>query len=261
MVYPNRPRWMRMATILAGPAANYLTAFVLTLFVLLAFGMPSKTQKILEPVAGRPAAVAGMKAGDVLVDANGQAVDADHPITDVIQSSQGKPVAIKVLRDGKPFVFQVDGGQQVGRLPGRDPDRADRCTDADRRRPERSKRRSSIRTMPRSGSSKGLYGMVRGKVHADLSGPIGITKQIAKAASRGPVDFLGILILLSVYLGLFNLLPVPALDGGRAMFLAIESVMRKRVNPRIEAAVHTAGFVLLFGLLLIVSVKDIFGKG
>src|SRR3954467_987142 len=63
MVYPNRPRWMRMATILAGPAANYLTAFVLTLFVLLAFGMPSKTQKILEPVAGRPAAVAGMQAG------------------------------------------------------------------------------------------------------------------------------------------------------------------------------------------------------
>ena len=79
MVYPNRPRWMRMATILAGPAANYLTAFVLTLFVLLAFGMPSKTQKILEPVAGRPAAVAGMKAGDVLVDANGRTVDADHP--------------------------------------------------------------------------------------------------------------------------------------------------------------------------------------
>jgi len=98
-------------------------------------------------------------------------------------------------------------------------------------------------------------------VHADLSGPIGITKQIAKAASRGPVDFLGILILLSVYLGLFNLLPVPALDGGRAVFLAIESVMRKRVNPRIEAAVHTAGFVLLLGVLAIVSFKDIFGKG
>ena len=67
--------------------------------------------------------------------------------------------------------------------------------------------------------------------------------------------------MLSVYLGLFNLLPVPALDGGRAMFLAIEAVMRKRVNPRIEAAVHTAGFVLLLGVLLIVSVKDIFGKG
>jgi regulator of sigma E protease len=107
----------------------------------------------------------------------------------------------------------------------------------------------------------GLYDMVRGKVHADLSGPIGITKQIAKAADRGAVDFLGMLILLSVYLGLFNLLPLPALDGGRALFLGIESVTRKRVNPRIEAAVHTAGFVLLLGVLVIVSVKDIIGKG
>jgi regulator of sigma E protease len=260
MVYPNRPRWMRMATILAGPAANYLTAFVLTLFVLLAFGMPSKTQKILEPVAGRPAAVAGMKAGDVLVDANGQTVDADHPITEVIQSSQGKPVAIKVLRDGKPFVFQVAAenkagvyqvGIQIGPIDERTPIGV----------PGALKEAVVYPYYASVGILEGLYGMVRGKVHADLSGPIGITKQIAKAASRGPVDFLGILILLSVYLGLFNLLPVPALDGGRAVFLAIESVMRKKVNPRIEAAVHTAGFVLLLGVLVIVSFKDIFGKG
>jgi regulator of sigma E protease len=107
----------------------------------------------------------------------------------------------------------------------------------------------------------GLYDMIRGRVHADLSGPIGITKQIAKAAEQGIVNFLAMLILLSVYLGLFNLLPLPALDGGRALFLAIESVTRRRVNPRIEAAVHTAGFVLLLGVLIVVSVKDILGKG
>ena len=73
--------------------------------------------------------------------------------------------------------------------------------------------------------------MIRGKVQADLSGPIGITKQIAKAADRGAVDFLGMIMMLSVYLGLFNLLPLPALDGGRALFLGIESVTRKRVEP------------------------------
>src|SRR6516164_5791980 len=66
-VYPNRPRWMRLLTILAGPAANYATAFVLMLIVLLTFGMPSKTQKIIEPVPGKPAAAAGLQAGDVLV--------------------------------------------------------------------------------------------------------------------------------------------------------------------------------------------------
>src|SRR3954471_18551692 len=101
-VYPNRPRWMRLLTILAGPAANYFTAFVLMLTVLLTFGMPSKTQKIIEPVPGRPAATAGLQAGDVLVEANGRAVSADSPISEVIRAGQGAPVSIKVLRNGQP---------------------------------------------------------------------------------------------------------------------------------------------------------------
>ena len=96
LVYPNRPRWMRLLTIIAGPAANYLTAVVLMLFVLLAFGMPSKTQKIIEPVKGKPAEIAGLKANDVLVAANGQAVSADAPISDVIRGAAGAPVKIEI---------------------------------------------------------------------------------------------------------------------------------------------------------------------
>lgn len=259
-VYPNRPRWMRLLTILAGPGANYVTAFVLMLVVLLGYGMPSKTQKIVEPVAGRPAAAAGLKAGDVLVAANGQSVNVEHPISDVIQAAQGAPVNIRVMRDGKPMDFSVvpdkkSGVYQVGIQIG----------PIDERTPvpigTAFKEAIIYPYYTSVGILGGLYDMVRGKVHADLSGPIGITKQIAKAADRGVVDYLGMLILLSVYLGLFNLLPLPALDGGRALFLGIESVTRRRVNPRIEAAVHTAGFVLLLGVLVIVSVKDIIGKG
>jgi regulator of sigma E protease len=63
--------------------------------------------------------------------------------------------------------------------------------------------------------------------------------------------------MLSVYLGLFNLLPLPALDGGRAVFIGLESITRRKFDPRIEQAVHTAGFVLLMGVLLVVSWKDI----
>src|SRR5882672_8961469 len=101
-VYPNRPRWMRLLTILAGPAANYVTAFVLMLMVLLTFGMPSKTQKIVEPVPGKPAAMAGLMTGDVLVEANGHPVSADNPISEIIRAGAGAPVAIKVLRGGQP---------------------------------------------------------------------------------------------------------------------------------------------------------------
>jgi regulator of sigma E protease len=259
-VYPNRPRWMRLFTIVAGPAANYLTAFVLMLVVLLGYGMASKTQKIIEPVAGRPAATAGLKANDVLVEANGQAVNADHPISEVIQAAQGAPVSIKVLRDAKPMTFVVApdkkaGVYQVGIQIGAVDERTPVPVGTAFKEALLNPYYLSV------GILGGLYDMIRGRVHADLSGPIGITKQIAKAADRGVVDYLSMLILLSVYLGLFNLLPLPALDGGRALFLGIESVMRKRVNPRIEAAVHTAGFVLLLGVLVIVSFKDIFGKG
>ena len=70
--------------------------------------------------------------------------------------------------------------------------------------------------------------------------------------------------MLSVYLGLFNLLPLPALDGGRALFLSIEAVIRRQINPRIEATVHTVGLVFLVGVLLFVSFKDVthmFGRG
>jgi regulator of sigma E protease len=260
-VYPNRPRWMRLLTILAGPAANYVTAFVLMLVVLLTFGMPSKTQKIIEPVAGKPAAVAGLQANDVLVEANGHAVSADSPISEVIRAGQGAPVAIKVLRNGQPRTFtvtperQASGAYQVGIQIGPVDERTSVPAGTAIKEAFVYPYYTSV------GILGGLYDMIRGRVHADLSGPIGITKQIAKAADRGAVDFLGMIILLSVYLGLFNLLPLPALDGGRALFLAIESITRRRVNPRIEAAVHTAGFVLLLGVLIIVSVKDIFGKG
>jgi len=264
-VYPNRPRWMRLLTILAGPAANYATAVVMMFVVLLTLGMPSKTQKIVEqPAAGKPAAAAGLAAGDVLVAANGHAVSADAPIGDIIRAGQGAPVTVQVLRKGQPKTFvvtperQSSGVYQIGIQIGPGDERTAVAL------PAAVKKAIVYPYYTSIGILGGLYDMISGRVHADLSGPIGITQQIAKAADRGAADFLDIIMMLSVYLGLFNLLPLPALDGGRALFLALESVLRRRVNPRIEATVHTVGFVLLLGVLLIVSVKDfrhLFGKG
>jgi len=222
----------------------------------MAYGTTPKTQQIDDAAANRPAAVAGLKAGDVLVEANGQKVDADHLISEVIKASQGAPVTIKVLRDGQPMVFNVKpdlnkGVYMVGIQIGPHGERT--------RAPIGVAAKEAI-VYPYYASGEileGLYNMIRGKVSAELSGPVGITQQIAKAASKGMVYFLSMLAMLSVYLGLFNLLPLPALDGGRAVFLGLESITRKRVDPRIEAAVHTAGFVLLMGVLLVVSWKDI----
>jgi len=256
MVYPNRPRWMRLLTVVAGPAANYLTAIVMVFVVLMAYGTTPKTQQIDDAVTNRPAAAAGLKAGDVLVEANGQKVDADHLISEVIKASQGAPVNIKVLRSGQPMEFSVKpdlnkGVYQVGIQIGPHGDRTPASIGLAAKEAVVYPYYASVDIL------EGLYNMIRGKVSAELSGPVGITQQIAKAASKGMVYFLSMLAMLSVYLGLFNLLPLPALDGGRAVFLGLESILRKRVDPRIEAAVHTAGFVLLMGVLLVVSWKDI----
>jgi len=260
MVYPNRPRWMRLLTVLAGPAANYLTAMGLVFAIFAGYGIAPKAQQIEEPAPNRPAAVAGLKAGDVLVEANGQMVDVEHPISEVINAGQGAPVTIKVLRDGQPMTFSVKpdkpaGAYQVGIKIGPHGPRSPASVGMAAKEALVYPYYASVEIL------QGLYNMIRGKVQADLSGPVGITKQIAKAASQGMLNFVSMLAMLSVYLGLFNLLPLPALDGGRAVFLGVESVMRRKVDPRIEAAVHTAGFVLLFGVLLVVTFKDIFGKG
>jgi regulator of sigma E protease len=260
-VYPNRPTWMRLATIVAGPAANYLTAVVIALVVILGYGMRSKQMRIIEPLAGKPAAVAGLAADDVLVEANGHPVSFEAPISDVIRAGQGAPVTIKVLRKGQPMTFTVtpekvaSGAYQIGVQLGGTNDREKASVAM------AVKEATVYPYYATIGILGSLYDMIRGRISAELSGPIGIVNQMSKASKRGAADFLELIASLSVYLGLFNLLPFPALDGGRAVFLAVESITRRRVNPRLEATVHTVGLVFLLGVLVLVTFKDIFRRG
>lgn len=264
-VYPNRPIWMRMFTIVAGPLANFITAVVVMLFVFTMLGvpLPSKNERVVDVVAGSAAAEAGLKPGDVIAEANGQAVTPQHTIRDEIKRTGGAPLALKVGRDGTTIPLTVAPRKQANGefLIGVQIDHYDLT-----KLPVGPAVKQAV-IYPFEKSKvilAGLYNMVTGKEKAELSGPIGITKEIAKAANRSVWDYFGIIAMLSVYLGLFNMLPLPALDGGRALFLGIESLIRKRVNPRIEAMVHTVGLVVLLGVLLVVSFKDftrLFSKG
>ena len=262
MVYPNRPRWMRLAIVLAGPAANYLTAIVLAFFVLLRLrhraedAARSKSRPRTAPRRGR--AQGGRRPG------RGERPAGRRRAPDQ-RGHQGRARArrstSRSCATARQMVFDVTpdqnkGAYQVGIHIG----------------PSGERTQVSLGTAAKEAVVYPYYASVdilagplrhdpRQGARRTCSGPIGITKQIAKAANRGAVNFLSMLMMLSVYLGLFNLLPLPALDGGRAVFLGIESVIRRQVDPRIEAAVHTAGFVLLLGVLLVVSFKDIFGKG
>jgi len=263
-VYPNRPHWMRMFTIVAGPLANFVTAFVIMFFVFTTLGvpMPSQNERIVDVGPGSAAAAAGLKPGDIIAEADGQAIGPKHTIAEQIKQRQGAAMNLKILRDGQTIPMTITPRQQDGAFRiGVQIDHYDLT-----KLPVGAATKEAV-IYPYEKSKlilAGLYNMVTGREKAELSGPIGITREIARAANRSVWDYFGIIAMLSVYLGLFNLLPLPALDGGRAMFLAIEAVIRKRINPRIEAAVHTVGLVFLLGVLLIVSFKDftrMFGKG
>ena len=110
-----------------------------------------------------------------------------------------------------------------------------------------------------------LIDMIFGRVSMDaVSGPVGVTVALGDAAKQGSGSFVYLLCVLSMNLGVVNLLPLPALDGGRLVFILYEMIFRKKVPAKYEAAVHFAGIVLLLGLMVLVTFKDIaklFGGG
>jgi regulator of sigma E protease len=255
-VYPNRPRWMRFAVLVAGPAANYLTACLLAVGIFMGYGRFSSTTTVDEVLPGTPAEQVGLKRGDVLLEANGKTISKSYPINVVIAEAKGAPVTVKVRRGEQPVVFTITPrkdkesgdyriGIQLGQLREKVP-------------PLTAVKEAIILPFVQSGNMlNGFWEMIVGKQKASLSGPVGIARELAKRADQGMFEFLQLMMLLSIYLGLFNLLPVPALDGGRALFLAISALRRKEVNAKTEATVHMVGLVLLLGVFVVVTFKDI----
>jgi regulator of sigma E protease len=99
--------------------------------------------------------------------------------------------------------------------------------------------------------------ILTGKEKPQLAGPVGIVKETSRAAEQGTAVFLSLLGALSAYLGAFNLLPFPALDGGRLAFLTYEAVTRQRPNAQVEAKVHFLGLLMLLALIAVVTVFDV----
>jgi regulator of sigma E protease len=103
----------------------------------------------------------------------------------------------------------------------------------------------------------GLYEIVTGKQKGEFAGPVGIATMAKKQFDTGWIEVFLFLMMLNVYLGLFNLLPLPALDGGRLVFLIYEMTTRRRANPKIEATVHMVGIMALLLVMVLVTYKDI----
>lgn len=267
-VYPNRPTWQRFLTIFAGPATNYLAAIATIFFVFAVAGMNTGRGwvRVGSVIAGEPAA-GKLQPGDRILAVNGTEVviSRDDPksvgrFKELIQRSQGAPVTIRVLRDGKEREVVVtpelvtDAGTREYRVGIQMDIEGERAPVGIGTAAWESLR------YPVDKSAEILVGLkkiVTREEKGEVLGPVGIADAIKQQIEFGWVRALEVLAMLSVYLGLFNLLPLPALDGGRLVFLGYELATRRRPNPRVEAAVHMIGFVALFLLMILVTFKDI----
>jgi regulator of sigma E protease len=218
--------------------------------------------KMLEPmtvaevIEGSAAAEAGIVAGDVIVEANGTAVANVEELKDVTSPRAGQSTVYVIERDGDRMSFELvpeatDGEGRIGVA-------ASRVTEYEQKPLDEAfifavTKPFEITVM----QIEGIGQMISRRTTEGLAGPVGMGRIVAQSAERGATDFLFILVYLSVALGFFNLLPFPALDGGRLVFLGYELITRRRPNERFEAMVHTVGILFLLGVLVLVTFRDI----
>jgi regulator of sigma E protease len=257
-VYPNRPRWMRFLVLAAGPAANYLTAIIIGFIILVSYGQYTGTTTVDEIVPGSAAQAAGLQAGDIVAGVGTNAVSKPTDVTQAVRGSAGAALEVKVIRGANPVTLQVTPrkdqasgvymiGVRFGQARARGP-----FVDA--------VKEAVIIPVALSGVLlKNIWDLITRKIEGGLTGPLGIAKEMAGAAKQGLLKFMEILILISVALGVFNLLPLPGLDGGRIFFVGINALRRRDMNPAVETKIHMVGIMVLMLLLVVVTFNDIKG--
>jgi regulator of sigma E protease len=251
--YANGSLFGRISVIVAGSLANYLFASVFFFAAFMIGGKPVPTTAV--QVIDGPAKAAQIKDGDTIVSINGGLVtDWEDLRKRVMTSGAGKPIEVGVTRKGKPLTIHVtpitkDGRMMIGVQPIH-------------KQVPMSLKEAGVESMvlPARVVEQLVVNLSRiltGKEKPQLSGPVGIVKETSRAAERSWSDYLLWLGMLSAYLGGFNLLPFPALDGGRLAFLSYEAITRRRPNAQVEARVHFFGLVMLLALIAVVSVFDV----
>ncbi len=262
--------WRRLAIVLAGPAANFILCYVILLIGALSFGViGAGSHGVVQPVVGivvpgSPAAVAGLKIGDRIVELDGIAVTNGEKLIDGIHRSLGKRLDLVYVRNGVRNEVYVTsescahlgnaGAKKLGCIGFTPVPQYERVGF-----PE-AVRQSGIEFAGIADQTVGSIVLLVThftKYAPQISGVIGMGQVATTIQDWGWGPYLWLAATISFALGLFNLLPIPALDGGRAAFIVAEIVRGKPVDPEKEAMVHIAGFAALMALMLLIAFHDI----
>lgn len=248
----------RLAVVLAGPAMNFILAIVLFAVIAGTYGLPLQAStQVGALVPGYPAAEAGLKTGDTIISVDGRLMHDGQQMIDLIHRSGNRTLAILVQRGPRRFMLHIPtrfDPRQKTWITGFSPVpvyvRLDPLAAVGWGAKWTFRVASSYLMALSSvfGSRAGL---------AQLGGPLAAVNILGQAAHAGTETFLNITAGFSVAIALFNLFPLPALDGGRAAFLIVEGVRRRPVDPQREGYIHLVGLALLLCLMLLLTVKDV----
>lgn len=261
--FPNAPVWVRFATIFAGPLFNFLTAYVMALILVSVCGITTPEVQMVNE--GSRAQEAGIQEGDVLTEINGKRIHLGGEVTLISQlNTKGESLTVTYERDGQEYTVEIipsyDEATQryyMGIVAGG----YLKCNV-----PQTFEYAFYTMKFYVETTFKSLQMLVTGQLSRnDVAGPVGIVKMVDDVYDTvrpyGAVEVLlnmmYIALLLSVNLGIMNLLPLPALDGGRLVFLLIEAIRGKPVPPEKEGLVHLAGMMALMVLMVLVLFNDI----
>jgi regulator of sigma E protease len=225
-------------------------------------GYPAEPTLVGTVTSGKPAEAAGIMADDSIVSAGGETVRSPFHLMDLIQQNQGKLMELDVERNGKPVKIEV---QPIFGDPGDGRPRWElgftfRFATVERSYsvPTAVVKASEFHVVLASKMLSMIGQLFTGKTSIkQVQGPLGIVQESSRAARRGFGDLISFMALVSLNLGVLNLLPIPILDGGHIMMLGIEGVLRKDLSLKVKERILTTGMVLLLAVFLFVTFNDL----
>ena len=253
----NKAAWRRFIIVIMGAVFNLLFGFALVA-VILAPEKSFATTTVAEFSPGAPSHVSGLEIDDEIISVGGRKIYTTYDLSYAFTNVEDGTLDMTVLRDGKKvkltgvkFNTEKENGVNYIKLDFKV-------------YPKKKTVFSFISEVFKTGISfcaviwRSLIDLISGKYGISaVSGPVGVTAAIGSMAKQSLRNLLPIASLITINLGIFNLLPLPALDGGRLMFIGAEMVIRKKVPAKYEAVIHTVGFIILIVFMLLITLKDI----
>lgn len=257
--FMSKPIWARFLVIFAGPAFNIILAIAIFGFGIYHIGVEEPVGPIVGAVSeDSPAKEIGLIEGDIIKNIDGVTINEWDDIINIIHNSPGKELTIQWLRDGElataTVVPKLDIIQEKGFIG--------MSAQSENRKPGIVEAaslglQSGWRLTKYMGRSFSL--MFKGEIpfKSSIAGPLRIGKMAGDSAKRGVDDFFSFMALLSLNLGIINLLPFPVLDGGHLVFLGIEGIIRRPLSVKLKLVFQQVGMAILLALMIFVIFNDV----